>query len=88
MTTTHEPGPETDLYGFSGALADILLGKCLRRVGWSADQLWLGILRSDPLSSDLDSIYMYTSDDHPDGNPMPWVPDQTDLLALDWYTVR
>lgn len=82
-----EPTENTD---FSEALDHLKGGERVSRAGWNDKGMWLGIAEpvgpatvfgvttSVPMT--VPFIYMYTAD----GQFVPWVASQTDLLAEDW----
>lgn len=70
---------------FSEALALLKKGHRLARAGWNGKSMWIQLVRDEPA---------------PPGSPfqrrafiemkdasnclVPWVPSQTDLIAVDW----
>lgn len=69
---------------FSWALLRLKQGFRLHRSGWNGKGMWLGM--QDPkrdLYMTLPYIYMHTAQ----GQRVPWLASQTDLLAEDWYQI-
>lgn len=70
---------------FEWALSKLKHGYRVCREGWNGKGMWLELQRPDEHSKmTLPYIFMKTSD----GNLVPWVASQTDLLAEDWDTVE
>lgn len=70
--------------GFEEALKHIKNGKHVARRGWNGKGMWVALQRPDEGSKmTLPYIYMYTTD----GNLVPWLASQTDLLTEDWTLV-
>ena len=66
---------------FGQALTAMRAGICVRRAGWNGKGMWVALQRPDEGSKmTLPYIYMYTTD----GNLVPWLASQTDMLADDW----
>lgn len=66
---------------FESALAALKDGFAIQRMGWSGRNMWLMLQAPTPTSRmTLPYIYMKTAD----GNYVPWLASQTDLLADDW----
>jgi hypothetical protein len=56
-------------------------GFLVRRAGWNGKGMWLGLHVSDAHSKmTLPYIYMSTAQ----GDLVPWLCSQTDLLSTDW----
>lgn len=56
-------------------------GLKVRRAGWSGKGMWLALQTPDTNSKmTLPYIYMSTAQ----GDLVPWLASQTDLLAVDW----
>ena len=67
---------------FGSALAALKLGNTVAREGWNGKGMWLGYMaRRDPMT--LPYIYMSTAQ----GDLVPWLASQTDMLAEDWEIV-
>ena len=66
---------------FSDALITLKNGARVCRAGWNGKGMWLALQVPDKFSKmTLPYIYMKTAD----GNQVPWLASQTDLLAADW----
>ncbi len=71
----------TAVMSFSHALAELKQGKFLARQGWNGKGMYIGLQRPDNNSKmSLPDIYMKTVE----GNLVPWLASQTDLLSEDW----
>lgn len=67
---------------FSMALRALKNGQLVTREGWNGKGMWLALQRPDPGSKmTLPYIYMCTAQ----GDYVPWLASQTDLLAEDWH---
>ena len=72
---------ETD---FGWALNALRGGKRVCRQGWNGKGMWLALQRPDEQSKmTLPYIYMRTVQ----GDQVPWLASQTDMLADDWDLV-
>lgn len=70
---------------FSSALTILKDGGHVARAGWNGKNMWLGLRRPDANSKmSLPYIYMCTAQ----GDLVPWLASQTDLLADDWQLVE
>ncbi len=59
-------------------------GNHVRRAGWNGKGMWLMLQVPDEHSKmTLPYIYMKTVDN----NLVPWLANQTDILAVDWEIV-
>ena len=68
-------------FDFSYALKVLKQGKRITRSGWNGKNMWLELQRPDKHSKmTLPYIYMYTAQ----GDLVPWLASQTDMLADDW----
>lgn len=67
---------------FSEALHHLKAGQHITRTGWNGKGMWLAIEDTTrwATSTMRPFIYMRTAD----GQMVPWVASQTDLLAHDW----
>ena len=66
---------------FSDALADLKNGMRISRTGWNGPNMWLKLQTPDSNSKmTLPYIYMFTSQ----GDLVPWLASQTDILSDDW----
>ena len=69
---------------FGIALAILRSGGLVARLGWNGKDMWLGLQCPDANSKmTLPYIYMSTVQ----GDLVPWLASQTDLLANDWEDV-
>ncbi|MEM6650959.1 MAG: MW1434 family type I TA system toxin [Pseudomonadota bacterium] len=67
---------------FSTALAELKAGYAVTRSGWNGKGMWLDIQHPDENSKmTLPYIFMRTAD----GNNVPWLASQSDILATDWF---
>jgi len=72
---------ETD---FGWALRTLKNGGRVAREGWNGKGMWLQLQRPDEHSKmTLPYIYMRTVN----GDLVPWLASQTDMLATDWNPV-
>lgn len=70
---------------FGCALAWLKGGKRAARKGWNGKDMWLELQVPDEHSKmTLPYIYMRTAQ----GDLVPWIASQTDILASDWYEVE
>jgi Protein of unknown function (DUF2829) len=70
---------------FSLALAAIKEGHAVQRAGWNGKGMWIKLQRPDANSMmTLPYIYMSTAQ----GDLVPWLASQTDILADDWAQVE
>jgi len=70
---------------FGQAIAALKAGKKVSRNGWNGKNMWLMLQRPDQHSKmTLPYIYMYTAQ----GDLVPWLASQTDVLAEDWGIVN
>lgn len=69
---------------FGQALEHLQAGARVAREGWNGKGMWIQIQRPDEHSKmTLPYIYMYTAQ----GDLVPWLASQTDILAEDWSVV-
>lgn len=77
-------GPQQDAgkgFGFGRALDALRAGGYVTRAGWNGKNMWLGLQVPDANSKmSLPYIYMCTAQ----GDLVPWLASQTDILAGDW----
>jgi hypothetical protein len=66
---------------FGEALAALRNGSHLTRSGWNAAGQWIALQVPDE-NSKMRKPYLYISP--VDGELVPWLASQTDLLATDW----
>lgn len=69
---------------FSYALRHLRMGYMASREGWNGKGMWIKLQIPDDQSK-MKRPYIYMSPT--DGNLVPWVASQTDLLAEDWLVV-
>ena len=66
---------------FGQALQELKAGNRVQRKGWNGKGQWLGLQIPDEVSKmSLPYIYICTVQ----GDLVPWLASQTDLLAEDW----
>lgn len=66
---------------FGWAVEALKAGQRVTRSGWNGKGMWLGLQRPDSHSKmSLPYIYMKTAQ----GDLVPWLASQTDVLAEDW----
>lgn len=66
---------------FGGALYALKRGYAVQRAGWNGKDMWLKLQRPDAGSKmTLPYIFMRTAQ----GDLVPWLASQTDMLAEDW----
>lgn len=69
---------------FGEAIAELKSGGKVGRSGWNGKNMWLKLQIPDQNSKmTLPYIYMYTAQ----GDLVPWLANQTDMLAEDWEVV-
>lgn len=70
---------------FGQAIETLKQGKKVARAGWNGKGMHLELQRPDAHSKmTLPYIYMYTAQ----GDNVPWLASQTDMLSEDWVTVE
>ena len=70
---------------FGQAIEALKQGKKVARAGWNGKGMHLELQRPDAHSKmTLPYIYMYTAQ----GDNVPWLASQTDMLSEDWTTVE
>lgn len=76
---------------FGQAIEELKAGNKVAREGWNGKGMWLNLQVPDAHSKmTLPYIYIEYPSGHPaypDGSRVPWLPSQTDMLAVDWKTV-
>jgi hypothetical protein len=74
---------ETKLIGgFDVALRRLRDGQTVCREGWNGKGMWIALQTpTDTSKMSLPYIYMCTAQ----GDLVPWLASQTDLLAHDWH---
>lgn len=69
---------------FSKALEHIKVGLKLTRIGWNGPEQYIELQVPDEHSKmTLPYIYIRTVQ----GDLVPWLASQTDILAIDWHLV-
>lgn len=69
-------------FDIGGAVAMLHGGSRVARQGWNGKGMWLELQRPDKDSKmTLPYVFMHTAQ----GQNVPWLCSQTDLLAQDWY---
>jgi hypothetical protein len=72
------------ILNFGHAIALLKAGEKVARSGWNGKGMWLKLQVPDANSKmTLPYIYMKTAD----GQQVPWLASQTDVLADDWTVV-
>jgi hypothetical protein len=79
-TNTAEP-PQPSTFSFEIALTHLKANRSVTRVGWNGPNQWLALQTPDEHSKmTLPFIFISTVQ----GDLVPWLASQTDLLADDW----
>lgn len=69
-------------FDFSQVLYELKEGRRVYREGWNGKGMWIHLQRPDIHSKmTLPYIYMHTVQ----GDLVPWLASQTDILAEDWH---
>lgn len=71
-------------YGFGDAIRFMKGGAAVSRIGWNGPDQWIALQVPDDHSK-MKKPYIYISP--VDGELVPWLASQTDMLAEDWYCV-
>ncbi len=72
-------------FGIGTAVKEMWLGHEVSRLGWNGPGQFLRMqLPDDESKMTLPYIYIRTVQ----GDMVPWLASQTDLLAQDWYIVQ
>ena len=80
----HEAALKALKMDFGAALGLLKIGKKVARKGWNGKNMWLMLQVPDAHSKmTLPYIYMFTAQ----GDLVPWLASQTDVLAEDWEQV-
>lgn len=75
----------TNTMNFGQAIEALKQGKKVARAGWNGKGMHLELQRPDAHSKmTLPYIFMYTAQ----GDNVPWLASQTDMLSEDWVTVE
>ena len=73
-----------DTFDFGEAIRALRSQQRVARTGWNGKGMWLELQVPDAYSKmSLPYIYMYTAQ----GDLVPWLASQTDVLADDWQLV-
>ena len=72
------------LFHFGEALWCLQKGRCVARDGWNGKGMYIALQEPDEHSK-MKRPYIYMCP--VDGDLVPWVASQSDLLADDWYIV-
>jgi hypothetical protein len=62
------------------AVKELQNGCRVRRSGWNGKGMWIGLMHPDEGKMTVPYVYMFTAQ----GDLVPWLCSQTDLLATDW----
>lgn len=72
-------------YGFEWAVVALKNGHAVARTGWNGKGMWIKAQFPDEFSKmTLPYVYMKTAD----GNLVPWLSSQTDIMSDDWVTAN
>lgn len=72
------------MFEFDIALRLLKQGYRVYRTKWNGKGMWIALQRPDANSANtLPYLFLHTAD----GNRVPWVASQTDLLAEDWESL-
>ena len=72
------------MFGIGQAIEEMRKGAKVSRSGWNGKGMWLSLQVPDSHSKmTLPYVYMHTAQ----GDLVPWLCSQTDLLAVDWSIV-
>ena len=81
---TEEMESDSEGMTFSEALEELVDGNSIARSGWNGKGMWISLQNPDEDSKmTLPYIFMSTAD----GNLVPWLASQTDILSDDWEVV-
>lgn len=71
----------SNTFDFGSALDELRAGERVQREGWNGKGMWLELQVPDEHSKmTLPYIFMSTAQ----GDLVPWLASQTDVLAFDW----
>ena len=71
-------------FSFGDAIRFLKSGAAVSRIGWNGANQWIKLQVPDE-NSKMRSPYIYISPVN--GQLVPWLASQTDLLSEDWYAV-
>jgi hypothetical protein len=75
---------QPEMFGIGKAVKELQHGSTVARMGWNGPGQWLTLQVPDAGSKmTLPYVYIRTVQ----GDLVPWLCSQTDLLAVDWYAV-
>jgi len=82
LTRIVHPSLSASGFNFGDAIALMREGKKVCRRGWNGKNMWIALLHPDNEIELMSSpfVYMRTAD----GQFVPWLASQTDMLAEDW----
>lgn len=69
------------VYDFGGVIKELKLGRSFRRLGWNNEKSYIMLQRPDENSKMTKPYIFFVTDD---GDKIPWVASQTDILECDW----
>ena len=72
-------------HGIGWAVKQMHMGGSVARKDWNGPNQWLALQVPDE-NSKMKKPYIYISP--VDGELVPWLASQTDILAVDWYLVE
>lgn len=79
-----EPDKERVTFTFGDAVVLLKAGLSVQRLGWNGKEMWLHMQRPDANSKmSLPYIYMHTAQ----GEIVPWLASQSDVIETDWIEV-
>ena len=74
--------------GIGWAVEQLQAGKRMRRAGWNGKGMWLDLVKPQPNNNvRLNMTVPYVCMSTAQGDLVPWLCSQTDLLATDWEEV-
>lgn len=77
--------PPLEVFGIGRAIKEMQNGRCVSRENWNGPGQFLELQVPDDQSKmTLPYIYISTVQ----GDLVPWLASQTDILATDWYVVE
>lgn len=75
----------TPAFDFGTALIELKKGQKVSRVGWNGKNQYIALQTPNELSK-MKKPYLFICP--VDGQFVPWLASQTDMLAEDWFTVE
>lgn len=73
---------------FSQALENLKIGACISRHGWNGKGMWVEYVSNDMQMFKDGPMRPYLMMRTAQGDYVPWVASQSDLLAEDWEVVK